>query len=77
MTNINEEKCSFCSKTESQTNYLIKGISGNICDECISMCSTIMENDNEREELDNFVLPTPREIHQFLNQYVKLQQKGD
>lgn len=70
MSEYNEQKCSFCSRTESETNYLIKGISGNICDECISMCSTIMENDHERVEMDNFVLPTPREIHEFLNQYV-------
>lgn len=70
MSEYNEQKCSFCSRTESETNYLIKGISGNICDECIGMCSTIMENDHERVEMDNFVLPTPREIHNFLNQYV-------
>lgn len=64
------QRCSFCSRSEQETKYLIKGISGNICDECIQMCSTIIESDNQKEELDNFKLPTPREIHEFLNQYV-------
>ncbi len=63
-------QCSFCGRPENETKYLIKGISGNICDECISMCSNIMEADHQREELDNFVLPKPRGIHQLLNQYV-------
>ncbi|MBN1949504.1 MAG: ATP-dependent Clp protease ATP-binding subunit ClpX, partial [Candidatus Cloacimonetes bacterium] len=62
--------CSFCGRPENETKYLIKGISGNICDECISMCSTIIESDHQKEEMDNFVLPTPREIHEQLNQYV-------
>jgi len=62
--------CSFCGRTEDETKYLIKGINGNICDECISMCSTILEADHKKAELDNFVLPTPREIHQQLNLYV-------
>ncbi|MDN5354741.1 MAG: ATP-dependent Clp protease ATP-binding subunit ClpX [Candidatus Cloacimonadota bacterium] len=63
-------KCSFCGRDESETNYIIKGINGNICDECIEMCHTILENDREEAELDNFVLPTPSEIHKFLDQYV-------
>ncbi len=70
MSSDRTQKCSFCGRAEIETNYLIKGISGNICDECISMCSTIIENDHKEEEMDNFVLPTPQEIHQQLNQYV-------
>lgn len=65
-----DHECSFCGRPESETRYLIKGLSGNICDECIKMCTTILETDYQREELDNFVLPTPREIHEQLNQYV-------
>ena len=70
MVQKHESRCSFCGKAESEVNVLIKGISGNICDECISMCSTIIESDKKEHTLDNFTLPTPRELHEFLNQYV-------
>ena len=45
MVNKNESKCSFCGRSESEAEVLIKGISGNICNECIEMCSTIIETD--------------------------------
>lgn len=70
MDSSNLNKCSFCGRTEAETTFLIKGISGNICDECTNMCSTIIEADHQKHEFDNFVLPTPKEIHKLLNQYV-------
>ncbi|MEA2097124.1 MAG: ATP-dependent Clp protease ATP-binding subunit ClpX [Candidatus Cloacimonadota bacterium] len=71
-----ENKCSFCGRSEAETKYLIKGISGNICEECINMCSTIVESEFQKKELDNFILPTPKEIHELLNQYVIGQEKA-
>ncbi len=71
-----ENKCSFCGRSEAETKYLIKGISGNICEECINMCSTIVESEFQKKEMDNFILPTPREIHELLNQYVIGQEKA-
>ncbi|MBT4331707.1 MAG: ATP-dependent Clp protease ATP-binding subunit ClpX [Candidatus Cloacimonetes bacterium] len=71
-----QNKCSFCGRTEAETKYLIKGISGNICEECINMCSTIVESEFQKKEMDNFILPTPREIHELLNQYVIGQEKA-
>lgn len=71
-----ENKCSFCGRSEVETKYLIKGISGNICEECINMCSTIVESEFQKKEMDNFILPTPREIHELLNQYVIGQEKA-
>ncbi|MCF7858176.1 MAG: ATP-dependent Clp protease ATP-binding subunit ClpX [Candidatus Cloacimonetes bacterium] len=65
-----EYKCSFCGRSEAETKYLIKGLSGNICEECVSMCSTIMESESQKKEMDNFILPSPRELHELLNQYV-------
>lgn len=62
--------CSFCGKSETETKHMIKGLAGNICDECIKMCHTIIEADHKDHLLDNFVLPTPREIKEYLNQYV-------
>lgn len=70
MSSNNLNKCSFCGRNETETKFLIKGISGNICDECTKMCSTIIDADHQKHEFENFVLPTPREIHKLLNQYV-------
>jgi len=70
MSNPNVHHCSFCGRSEIETKFLIKGISGNICDECTQMCSTIIETDHQKHEFENFVLPTPRQIHKLLNQYV-------
>ncbi|MBW6516008.1 MAG: ATP-dependent Clp protease ATP-binding subunit ClpX [Candidatus Cloacimonetes bacterium] len=62
--------CSFCGKSETETKHMIKGLAGNICDECIKMCHTIIEADHKEHQLDNFVLPKPREIKEYLDQYV-------
>src|SRR5690554_3899865 len=62
--------CSFCGKSETETKHMIKGLAGNICDECIKMCHTIIEADHRDHQLDSFVLPTPREIKEYLDQYV-------
>jgi len=64
------QRCSFCNKPEYETKFLIKGITGNICDECVQMCSKIIESETQDRNLDNFTLPTPHQIHKFLNQYV-------
>jgi ATP-dependent Clp protease ATP-binding subunit ClpX len=63
-------RCSFCNRTDKEVNRIIKGLNGNICDDCIKMCTSIVEEDNLTAEISKFALPTPREIHQFLNQYV-------
>jgi len=76
VVNKNESKCSFCGRSESEAEVLIKGISGNICNECIEMCSTIIETDAHEQELDDFTLPTPRQLHEFLNQYVIAQDEA-
>jgi len=62
--------CSFCGRSESETKNMIKGMSGNICDECIEMCHNIIETDHKDKHFDNFVLPTPRELKEYLDQYV-------
>ena len=63
-------KCSFCGKTRSEVKKLIRGINGNICDNCISICYTILEKDKEKKADENFILPTPKEIKGYLDQYV-------
>lgn len=66
----NKLHCSFCGRSESETKHMIKGLAGNICDECIDMCHNIIETDHKEKLLDNFVLPSPREIKEYLDQYV-------
>ena len=77
MANKNFEKirCSFCNKTEDQVRKLIAGPGGvYICDECIDVCSEIMDEelaDEEEEYADSDInLRTPREIKEFLDEYV-------
>ena len=67
-------KCSFCGKTEDQVRKLIAGPDGvYICDECVSICSEIMEEEfaDEVQEADGEInLMKPREIKEFLDEYV-------
>ncbi|MCX7884371.1 MAG: ATP-dependent Clp protease ATP-binding subunit ClpX [Caloramator sp.] len=64
-------KCSFCGKTQEQVRRLIAGPGVYICDECIELCSEIIEEELEiDQELDFTDLPKPKEIKDFLDQYV-------
>ena len=68
--------CSFCGKTEGEVNKLIRGIAGNICDECILMCHDIVEGSSPAENQDEFELPKPSDIKKYLDQYVIGQTKA-
>ena len=64
-------KCSFCSKSQKQVKKLIAGPGVYICDECIELCNEIIEEElAETAELRFDELPTPREIYDFLDDYV-------
>ena len=68
-------RCSFCNKPQSQVRKLIAGPNGAyICDECIEVCSEIIEEefeyDDDRREFDDINLLTPEEIEAFLDEYV-------
>ncbi|MCI5639911.1 MAG: ATP-dependent Clp protease ATP-binding subunit ClpX [Lachnospiraceae bacterium] len=68
-------KCSFCGKTQSQVRRLIAGPDVYICDQCIELCSEIME-DEMAQGMDEAVadsdinLLKPKEIKAFLDEYV-------
>ncbi|HJU96799.1 MAG TPA: ATP-dependent Clp protease ATP-binding subunit ClpX [Jiangellaceae bacterium] len=64
-------KCSFCGKSQKQVKKLIAGPGVYICDECIDLCNEIIEEElNESPEASLAELPKPREIYEFLEQYV-------
>ena len=64
-------KCSFCGKSQKQVKKLIAGPGVYICDECIDLCNEIIEEElSESSELKWDELPKPREIYEFLDQYV-------
>ena len=67
-------RCSFCGKHEQQVHRMIQGPGVRICDECVELCVSILNDGFEdrdtslEETLDK--LPTPREIKEVLDQYV-------
>src|SRR6059058_190284 len=64
-------KCSFCGKSQKQVKKLIAGPGVYICDECIDLCNEIIEEElSESSDLKFDELPKPKEIHDFLEQYV-------
>lgn len=62
--------CSFCGKSQKEVAKLIAGPAVYICDECIQLCSEIMEEENEQEAKSLEQLLTPKEIKQMLDEYV-------
>ncbi|CAN5525968.1 ATP-dependent Clp protease ATP-binding subunit ClpX [soil metagenome] len=64
-------KCSFCGKSQKQVKKLIAGPGVYICDECIDLCNEIIEEElAETPELKLEDLPKPKEIYEFLNDYI-------
>jgi ATP-dependent Clp protease ATP-binding subunit ClpX len=64
-------KCSFCGKSQKQVKKLIAGPGVYICDECIDLCNDIIAEElTETSEFNFEDLPKPREIFDFLNDYV-------
>lgn len=65
-------RCSFCNKTQDQVRKLIAGPGVYICDECIEICSEIIEEEFEGETVINsdINLLKPAEIKSFLDQHV-------
>ncbi|KHF40974.1 ATP-dependent protease ATP-binding subunit ClpX [Halalkalibacter okhensis] len=75
MFKFNEEKgqlkCSFCGKTQDQVRKLVAGPGVYICDECIELCTEIVEEElGTEEEVEFQEIPKPNEIRQILNDYV-------
>jgi len=64
-------KCSFCGKSQDQVRKLVAGPGVYICDECIELCTEIVEEElGQDEELDLRDVPKPKEIMEILDSYV-------
>lgn len=75
MFKFNEEKgqlkCSFCGKSQDQVRKLVAGPGVYICDECIELCTEIVEEElGQDEDLDLKDVPKPQDIRNILDQYV-------
>ena len=67
--------CNFCGKGRDQVDKLIAGPNVYICNECISISYEILVDDTHLLPEDTSVIPTPREIHNYLNEYVTGQEE--
>lgn len=68
-------KCSFCGRSEKDVAMLLSGISGYICNECAEQAFLIVKENrvghsSATDQLDLKTLPKPREIKEYLDQYV-------
>ncbi len=70
-------KCSFCGKFQDQVKRLIAGPGVYICDECIELCSEIIDEElNEDVDFELKDVPKPKEIKHVLDQYVIGQERA-
>lgn len=69
-------KCSFCGKSQDAVNRIVAGPGVYICDECVSVCKNIIENDTYNEDEFEYSLQeeekllSPKEIKDILDKYV-------
>ncbi|WP_394701303.1 ATP-dependent Clp protease ATP-binding subunit ClpX [uncultured Draconibacterium sp.] len=67
------DKCSFCGREKKEVNLLIAGIDGHICDRCADQAHSIIQEEVKTSssfDLDDIKLLKPKEIKDFLDQYV-------
>src|SRR5512133_634594 len=67
------DKCSFCGRTKKETNLLVAGLDGHICDHCIEQAHILMNEEMGNKKnvtFDAVNLLKPNEIKHFLDQYV-------
>jgi ATP-dependent Clp protease ATP-binding subunit ClpX len=70
--------CSFCGKSQKEVRKLIAGPSVYVCDECVELCNDIVTEEYEREDFyaTRGLVPKPKEIFDYLDQYVVGQERA-
>ena len=70
--------CNFCNKSQREVRKLIMGSGVYICDECIELCSDIIQEDSRdsKGKLDQESIPKPADICSHLDQYVISQERA-
>lgn len=67
-------KCSFCGRSKSEVNVLIAGITGHICDNCVSQAQNIIKEEfalkTNKQIESSLVLQKPKEIKEYIDQFV-------
>lgn len=69
-------RCSFCGKKQEQVDRIIAGPSAYICNECVQLCLSILEEGEQQEQPSKTArgkignIPTPQEIHAVLDEYI-------
>ncbi len=71
-------KCSFCGKTQDQVNRIVAGPGVYICNECIELCSEIIEEEFEESHVEQQMdeIPKPQDIKRILDEYAVGQDKA-
>jgi len=73
---IENTRCSFCGKSQSQVKRMVAGPGVYICNECIDLCEEIMDVEVFTEEIDFENVPKPKEIKARLSEYVIAQNRA-
>ena len=73
-------RCSFCGKSQGNVKRILSGPGVFICNECVTLCGTLLnENMYETKEHNHeapHVLPTPKEIKEFMDGYIVGQEQA-
>jgi ATP-dependent Clp protease ATP-binding subunit ClpX len=78
-------RCSFCGKTQDEVEKLIAGKNAFICNECVELCINVLGDEflpqnravrKKTSQLETEGLPKPREIKEFLDQYIIGQERA-
>ena len=78
-TSKNKRRCSFCGRSEDEVGFLITGVNGCICDTCSEQAYEIVQEalhqhgNSSAGNLNLKELPKPKDIKEFLDQYVILE----
>jgi len=76
MKTARDLRCSFCNKSQREVKKLIAGPNVYICDECVAVCTEIIQEENIYDAKTEHRLYKPSEIKEFLDEYVLGQEEA-